>query len=483
MLATSLRSSVRLEKSKTAFPSYLTAFLFFLLPSFLQRFLRPNEFKPRRITSTSWLDGLRGVAAFFVYINHYTGRNFTPFQHSFGDHELKPWSSPLQLPFVRVVFCGLPMVHIFFVISGIALSFKPMKLVRARQYKELHDALSSSIFRRAFRLFLPTIGSTFFIMWTRYFGLIGNQLPTLGAQVWEWVQALWTILDIWKWDVLWFPPYDVHLWTIAIEFSHSMLLFLTVMGTSRMTATLRIGSLLLFIFYCVKAGHWGPAEFISGMVITEFTLIQAEKKAAIEALPSPKSRPMTAKRFGLVIVLSLNVMFALFVAGWPNGKIENLPGFASLYRNTPEPYWSTGGNTLIFPWYALGAVQIVMAVHQIPTLQKIFITPFAQYLGDISFSLYLMHGPLQMILEPRGLPYAWMLVHGTQQAGMWQYTIAWLIGLLMLGPPTIWISDIFWRLVDVQSVRFARWFEKLCVSQEPVRTVDPESTAMLPIRS
>ncbi|KAJ4153161.1 hypothetical protein LMH87_009663 [Akanthomyces muscarius] len=472
-LADSLREREWLKRPKTTFRILLSAFLFALLPSFIQRRLRPGEFKPRRISPTSWLDGLRGVAAFTVYVNHYTAMNFVRFQRSYGDHELVEWSSPVQLPFVRVIFCGLPMVHIFFVISGFALSYKPLRLMRARKYHELHEALASSIFRRGFRLFLPVMASTLFVMTVCYVGITSGALPTLAENIWDWWKAIGQITDSWSWDVLWYPRYDVHLWTIGIEFSHSMLLFVILMGTSRMRTPLRLGFLFVFVYYCMRYGRWGPAEFTAGMIIAEFTLIQNEKNAMVEGPLLPRSNSASVKRIILVIFLLVNLMFALFVAGWPNGDVTVQTGFSFLYRNTPDPFWSIGGNVLIFPWYALGAVQIVMAAHQIQPIQNLFVTPIAQYLGDISFSLYLMHGPMQGILEWRILPTAWALVDGTKTAGMWQTTIAWAIGFAMLAPFTLWISDIFWRFVDVPSVRFARWLESLCIHQEPASGYEP----------
>ncbi|KAJ6786714.1 hypothetical protein PWT90_08286 [Aphanocladium album] len=446
--------------------TFLSVVAFALLPSFVQQRLRPAEVKRRRISPTSWLDGLRGVAAFVVYINHYTAMNFGKFQRAYGDYELDDWSSPLQLPFVRVIFCGLPMVHIFFIISGFALSYKPIRLIRGRQYRELHEALSSSVFRRGFRLFLPTVGSTFFIMVTSYVGITGGGLPTLAETIWDWFKVLGTITDSWSWDVLWYPAYDVHLWTIGIEFSHSMLLFVTIVGTSRMRTPLRLSFLLVFIYYCMRYGHWGPAEFIAGMVLAEYTLIQSERNGMVDGPLLPQSKNTSAKRIAFVFFLLLNLAFALFVAGWPNGDVSVQPGLSTIYSLTPEPFWSTGGNVLIFPWYALGAVQIVVAVHQLQALQSIWVTPIAQYLGDISFSLYLMHGPMQGILEHRFLPFVWYLVDGTEKAGMWQTTIAWFIGFVLLAPFTIWISDIFWRVVDMPSVRFAHWVEGFCIHQE-----------------
>lgn len=465
-LVSPAQNSLRLQERKGSFFAFISVVAFALLPSFVQRRLRPAEFKRRRLFPTSWLDGLRGVAAFIVYINHYTGMNFGKFQRAYGDYELDDWSSPVQLPFIRVIYCGLPMVHIFFIISGFALSYKPVKLIRGRQYRELHESLASSVFRRGFRLFLPTVASTLFVMLCSYVGIVSGGLPTLAENIADWWKAMGTITNSWSWDVLWYPAYDVHLWTIGIEFSHSMLLFVTILGTSRMKTTLRLSFLFVFVFYCMRYGHWGPSEFIAGMILAEFTLMQSEKNDVVDGPLLPPSKNAPLKRIALVVFLLANLAFALFVAGWPNGDVSVQPGFSVIYRNTPEPFWSTGGNVLIFPWYALGAVQIVMAVHQMQPLQNLFVTPIAQYLGDISFSLYLMHGPMQGILEHRFLPFVWYLVDGTETAGMWQTTIAWFIGFVLLAPFTIWISDVFWRLVDMPSVRFARWLESHCIHEE-----------------
>lgn len=460
-----------IDTLKSPSSSWLAVLLFALFPSFIQRRLRPDQFKPRRLHSTSWLDGLRGVAALFVYVNHYTARNFARFERMYGDHDEKhTWSSPLQLPFVRVIYCGFPMVHIFFVISGVALSYKPIKLARARQHAELLESLSSSTFRRMFRLYLPPMASSLFVMMAAYLGIEGKRFPTLAEHLRDWFGCFWDITSIWRWDGLWFPGYDVHLWTISIEFSHSMVLFLLVIATCRMKTHLRFAALLAFMAYALRCGHWGPAEFTAGILITEITLIQAERRAAVESSPTTRStNDMSRVRLAWVLFWSANVVVALFLAGWPRGSdATKITGYAFLHRHTMEPFFGQGGDMLVFPWYALGAVQIVLAVNQLPSLQRLFTSKLAQYLGDISFSLYLMHGPTQVILEHRVLPYMWTLVKAKEDPCMWQFTVAWACGLLVLMPITIWCSEVFWRLMDVRSVAFARWLEQQCLTKEPV---------------
>lgn len=49
---------------------------FALPPSFIQRRIRPDVTKPERQHPTLYLDGLRGVASFIVFLGYYTEENF-----------------------------------------------------------------------------------------------------------------------------------------------------------------------------------------------------------------------------------------------------------------------------------------------------------------------------------------------------------------------------------------------------------------------
>ena len=108
-----------------------------LIPSPIRRHLAPHPSKTPRLQPTSYLDGLRGLASFIVFAHHYTCEYVYPYVAYYGVNAEKVPSSPLQLPFIRVVYAGRPMVHIFFVISGFVLSKKPLELARAHDYDKL----------------------------------------------------------------------------------------------------------------------------------------------------------------------------------------------------------------------------------------------------------------------------------------------------------------------------------------------------------
>lgn len=126
-----------------------------LIPSFLR------ARKPRKLYPTSYLDGLRGIAALFVVFHHYA-INFTVTSID-GWHTGEPGSHDwfFLFPLVRVIHSGRFMVIIFFVISGYVLSLQGLKLARSGDKEKLLDSLASSVFRRWIRLHIPVIASTF----------------------------------------------------------------------------------------------------------------------------------------------------------------------------------------------------------------------------------------------------------------------------------------------------------------------------------
>lgn len=134
----------------------LVPMLLGLVPSFFRA-----RTKPRKLYPTSYLDGLRGVAALFVVFHHYA-INFTASSFD-GWHTGEPGSHDwfFLFPLVRVIHSGRFMVIIFFIISGYVLSLQGLKLARSGDKEKLLDSLTSSVFRRWIRLHVPVIASTF----------------------------------------------------------------------------------------------------------------------------------------------------------------------------------------------------------------------------------------------------------------------------------------------------------------------------------
>lgn len=108
---------------------------------------QPSSLKSR--PSTTFLDGLRGLAALFVFLQHANPCNEDISKRGFGQDGSWQWTS---LPFVRMLFTGGDAaVPVFFVLSGYVLSRGPLCLNRDGQQKStmlrrvcLHHLGSSS---------------------------------------------------------------------------------------------------------------------------------------------------------------------------------------------------------------------------------------------------------------------------------------------------------------------------------------------------
>jgi peptidoglycan/LPS O-acetylase OafA/YrhL len=459
-----------------------------LLPSFVADALRTDHkaHKPARLHPTSYLDGLRGIAALVVFICHYTEDHYEYFTPSYGLNGSDGPSALIQLPFVRIIYSGRPMVHIFFVISGFALSYKPLKAIHAHDIEKCHALLASSAFRRPFRLFAPCIVSTFLIMLLIQAGLLYEPLPTFSGQVYDWAFALFhSITWPWAWDYDLRPPYDIHLWTIPIEFVHSMLLFTVILTLSPVRRPIRLLIVFGLMVYCLACGRWAGFEFLGGSLIAEVQLIKTNAHASMvkpqETLQRKRHAAMSFIRVMCYVTLILS---AWFVGGWPNEDAERTPGISYLLANTPYPYNRMDALAPQKMWFAISAMLIVWSFSQLPSMRRLLESSVSQYFGRISYAVYIVHGPVMNLCCERLVGSSHIAAVGKPDAlgfkpevvasgikglvgveGPLQRMLAWLLGLFMLAPAVIWIADVFWRFVDIPIIATAKRLEKWCVER------------------
>lgn len=199
-----------------------------LLPSYIAQRLRNEPRNPARIFPTAYLDGLRGLFSFIVFVRHFLLAWEKDLETGYGQNND---TSLLKLPIIRLFYSG-PTVAIFFIVSGYVMSYKPLKLIRKREYSALGGTMISSVFRRGVRLFLPPMVTTCFVAVAVYLGLYNapyDQMPgasprhperfdSLFSQLRDWLRFVSVDLTHpWSWK----SPrseYDSHLWTIPIQF-------------------------------------------------------------------------------------------------------------------------------------------------------------------------------------------------------------------------------------------------------------------------
>lgn len=220
------------------YPHYGKRLSFAVLPSFVQNRIRPPTQSRKLLHPTGFLDGMRGVAAFLVIVFHLVVCCYDA-KHGYASGEHGEHREFFKLPFIRIIYAGPTMVSIFFVVSGYALSYKPVKLMRSKSWQSLSQSLASSIFRRAIRLFLPCIVSTFLISLMIWSGLYdwgadfakarGHYNPkhdidipsfdSLAAQMAFWARETFTkLINPWSFSAKSTEvTIDGHLWTIPVE--------------------------------------------------------------------------------------------------------------------------------------------------------------------------------------------------------------------------------------------------------------------------
>ncbi|KAL2074018.1 hypothetical protein VTL71DRAFT_7796 [Oculimacula yallundae] len=443
------------------------------LVAFTPSFMRRGDGKKQRLHPTAWLDGLRGVASLMVVFHHSSVLWYWPLNRGWG-------SSPddyhfVQLPIIRLFYSGPAMVAIFFVVSGFSLSYKPLLLTRKGQYEEVLDSFSSSVLRRGLRLVMPPATTTFFSMIFTYLGFYGT-----GAGSREPPQSpfFWEHLKCWYYSVIglsdpfrpnnypggYNPVYDTNLWTIPVELHGSMVIFITLVALSRVRGRWRIAILGAMVFYLSYYAYGHLFLFLSGVLLAELhhereSHSQDQKSNIVEGMvdeiPSDSPTPAPAKWTSMKTFWLANFFLALFIISMPAIDLGATasPGYIFLSNTIPSHYAGVQYVQDSF-WVFLAAFYLVFIIDNAPFLQSIFTNRIAQYLGKISFALYICHGTFLYTL---GWHLSKKTLSWTGSYSPLHYAMGiGLTGIIMY-PLLFWTADIVAREVDARSVAFARW--------------------------
>lgn len=474
------------EKEDTSLAmSLLDSFVFAITPSFLHHFILGQPTPPPKLHTIAALDGLRGVACLLVFNFHllFTYSFKVMVGWGFGGEN---WGFH-QLPIVHMFISGHVMVTIFFVISGYVLSHKPLKLLRGHSWGQAFRTLASSTFRRALRLYVPAfVGLTMvliavrmgFYEYSTYIREEGTTIrgineehppyfESLQSQLFHFYLTIVRLTDVWDWN-LFYNDYNPHLWTIPVEFRASIVLFLSLLASGLLRTRWRLAFISLETFFCIRWGRWDIVLFLAGMILAEIDLIcglwdspplkplpasldpEAQNTEPDEkpsrAAPPPSRMAPSRRALWLVIFI-----IGLYIGSSPNSSPFKTPGFRFLASFTPRTYPEPHRFL-----QSVGAIIIVASINHSPELQRFFTHPLAQYFGRISFAFYVVHGPILHSLGYSLMPSIWAMTGKETDLG---YCMGFVVGWLICFPLSVWAGDVFWRAVDVPSVKLARWVE------------------------
>ncbi|KAH7175252.1 acyltransferase family-domain-containing protein [Dactylonectria macrodidyma] len=441
--------------------------LWFLVPSFLQGRQVRSQLFPAKLGPTAYLDGVRGVACLMVFNQHYFSTAYDTRQVwgcQGGNYNI------MRLPIVRVAYGGNEAVAMFFIISGYALSYRCLKLARSRNIEGFSTSLGSLVFRRAMRLFIPVAVSMFIIMWfvhlnmfewaraavknPTYFRLGSPPPPPLGslsAQLLDLGTVLLNAIQVFDWPrFTGVSHYNLHLWTIPVEFRCSLYLFVVLMGTAHLRPKARMLVLSFIIWFTYMAVRWDFLMFLVGMALVEWDLYRGAHTSS-PALPLAEKGKAGSHKTLKIFFWNSIIILALYFLSQPNFFPHDTPGWDYLTTIIPERWYEFRARY----WQNIGAVLFMFALGHSEHWQRFFTSDIIQYLGKISYALYLVHGTVILLVSLR---LDMMMLDITGVDG-YRYHVGFLLGSFFSIPLVFWCADVFWRAVDIPSVKFARWFE------------------------
>jgi peptidoglycan/LPS O-acetylase OafA/YrhL len=423
----------------------LVSFIWLFIPSFLQSRGIPRTDSHGR-NHIKFIDGLRGAAAFAVYMEHF----ISPLHPALlGPYTAEDSSSLLQLPFLRLVYSGSALVAVFFILSGFVLSRTVLHLTHEGKHHQAYSTLASSILKRGIVLYTPAVICTFFVMLACTASLYEDPLlvkfatrrphvmPSFREQLIDWTeftrQFMLSPLHFWPQEPS--SSYGSHLWTISVLFSCSLQIFVTlpVIGLLRLRPALCVVSSLIIYNLVVGRQPMGLAYF--GMLLACLSLKMTEN---ISETTRSNLRPFAWA----------SVACGLYLCSYPIRGYGLRPGYLDLWVDLRP-----------ITYYAVGAMILVGGLFYEPILQIPLTWPILLYLGKISFSLWIVHEPLLQI-------FGWKLFYtvehsATVQELVWIYrvlilTAAWLALTIVI----ICLADFLWRAIELPSLAFAGWLRE-----------------------
>ncbi|OAX78978.1 hypothetical protein ACJ72_06712 [Emergomyces africanus] len=445
-----------------------------LLPTVVQNRIDPRSKRPSRPAGkTAYLDGIRGLAALGVVVLHMVLGFFPNSSYAYNGTEGR--DSIFQLPFVRLLYTGQPTI--FFFISGYVLSLGTIKKCRSQSWGSLQLDLSSKIFRRLFRLYIPSIIATFIPMLMvclnlfpavakfgdenmphRTFDLSPKQ-ETIFLQFWHWFRSIPPLFWPFDWENFsQNSPYAYQLWTIPVEFRCSMVLFLVHAGFARCSSKTRLTFNGILSLYFLTFEKWDVFLFLAGGFLAELDIIKDEA-----AEIHPQKVEATDPKFRTIALytppawfLVASMILALWILSVPAADIWKSWTFQVLEWYAPRTY------TAFFRfWDSVGTVILIWAITGLPSVQRFFSRPFFLYLGNLSFSLYLTHTIMMKFLLYPLMP--WLYVTFGYQT-TFQYGLTFTIAGTLTVLSSLWFAEVFQRYVEEPSAQFTKWLDTQCSS-------------------
>ncbi|KAK6085448.1 acyltransferase [Seiridium cupressi] len=421
-----------------------------MLPWVLASALGKTQRQLPQKSSTSYLNGIRGIACLIVFLGHVSGHYYRSFNNPYGAEPVEENHGISQLPIIRIIYAGKGMVAVFFVLSGFVLSYSPLRKINGSlstsSASSLVAGLCSSLLRRGVRLFAPMVVLVFLtclVTWNYpsfYPGHWRDADPKFLQHLWRYVMITLPLFNPFFWDTYHPTSFD-QCWTLAVEYRGSMVVFLMCVTTSRLTTRARKIVVLLSALWAL---HWLRSDvfcFLSGMFLAE-----------LRYCPLSDDFPLVRKcRVPWVVTSTLAscvLMASMLVIGWPPGGDAGIEPYKTIGQLIPD-VWRSSNDSITFFWGSIGAFGSLAAIENLPSVQWVLSTAPILYFGEISFSFYLLHW----------MAYMWpgweMMIYFTEVI-QWSRDVSFYAMFTLTLLLLIVASDYFWSVVDERCVSMGK---------------------------
>ncbi len=293
-----------------------------LVPFIIARPLGKTERTLPRTTSTTYLNGIRGLACWVVFNHHMSMEIYRPLVFkTYGAPEAHENRWLFQLPILRIVYCGKGMVCLFFALSGFVLSYSSLRKINGGQPEKMADdlltGLSSALLRRGIRLFTPmfvlalvTGLMTYYMPW----GVMDHEATNILAHLVKYYRSCVMVMNPYAWEMNRMPRHFPHAWTLAQEYRLSLALFLVLIATCKLRPLARkllIATIGVWSLYCDR--RWDVLGFMGGFLVAELRFAPLSQDLA-QLFRRPNFK---VNRWVSMVAGGIAVSIGMLFCSWP----------------------------------------------------------------------------------------------------------------------------------------------------------------------
>lgn len=371
----------------------------------------------KRIT---WIDGLRGVASLFIVFHHFimgyypaAYEGVTGVPHLRQGMEAAFSQSPLGF-FVTGDF----WITVFYLISGFVIAYQVFRMKDEKQF-------SRSLLKRYPRLMLPVFVLSAIVYIMLHLNLFYNgPASLLSGSEWlaQFYQNKTTLFDLFfssivdTWLVGMSTLYSNAFWMLAELFAGSFMAYiLAAMGKG-------MNRKMLYVYICAALLYLSTNSRLTDFALGVLAAYIVEQFG--ERIKSHKKVCVCA---GIFMLAAAVVLGAYPVGHEPDNAYRIL-------NHLPERF-----NPVYF-YHILAAVLLIMGIWLLEPLGKFFSKKPVLFLGEISYSIYLVHIPVIYSLS------AWLLVK--IMAKTRNYNLSAGLSFAISLPVMILLAWLFYRFVE-----------------------------------